>query len=98
VNHWLDVGSAFEMRLLSVKTDGTFSLTGFAPYNIPSYAILSHTWEAVEHEVTLQDIISGAGRGKTGFEKIKFCREQAQKDGLKYFWVDSCCIIQTHHR
>jgi hypothetical protein len=31
-------------------------------------------------------------KGKTGYRKIQFCGRQAAKDGLGYFWVDSCCI------
>ena len=83
------------MRLLKVNTNGDFSLTRFAPNNIPSYAILSHTWEADDQEVTIQDIINGIESSKRGYEKIKFCGNQAQKDGLNYFWVDSCCIDQS---
>ncbi|KAH8586892.1 heterokaryon incompatibility protein-domain-containing protein [Bisporella sp. PMI_857] len=47
-------------------------------------------------EVTYQDPITGAGKEKTGYEKIKFCGEQASKDGLQYFWVDTCCIDKTN--
>lgn len=36
-------------------------------------------------------MVEASGRGKAGFEKIKFCSEQAARDGLQYFWVDSCC-------
>jgi hypothetical protein len=34
------------MRLLEANADVNFSLTGFVGTKIPSYAILSHTWEA----------------------------------------------------
>jgi len=40
------------MRLLSINADGGFSLTSFAGNKIPSIAILSHTWEADDQEVT----------------------------------------------
>jgi len=82
------------MRLLKVNCDGSFSLTRFTT-NIPSYAILSHTWEADDQEVTFQDVINHVGSNKRGWEKIEFCGKQAQKDGLLYFWVDSCCIDQS---
>jgi Heterokaryon incompatibility protein (HET) len=83
------------MRLLSSHTDDSFSLTRFASNNIPSYAILSHTWEADNQEVTFQDICNTTGNSKNGYRKIQFCGQQAQKDGLQYFWVDSCCIDQS---
>lgn len=37
-------------------------------------------------------MINGTGDGKLGYKKIEFCGEQASRDGLKYFWVDTCCI------
>ena len=30
-----------------------------------------------------------------GYGKIRFCGEQAAKDGLEYFWVDTCCIDKS---
>jgi hypothetical protein len=30
-----------------------------------------------------------------GYKKIRFCGEQAQEDGLQYFWVDTCCIDKS---
>jgi ankyrin repeat protein len=83
------------MWLLSVNIDGGFSLTGFTGNNIPRYAILSHTWEADDQELTFQDITTRSGRSKAGYRKIQFCRDQAKKDGLQYFWVDSCCINKS---
>ncbi|KAF2726425.1 hypothetical protein EJ04DRAFT_409454, partial [Polyplosphaeria fusca] len=56
----------------------------------PRYAILSHTWTEGQ-EVTYRDLIDGTGNDKIGFEKIRFCSEQAATDGLQYFWVDTCC-------
>jgi hypothetical protein len=87
------------MRLLQVSPEGFFSLTTFLPSKIPSrYAILSHTWEPDDQEVTFKDLMNGEGISKTGYRKIMFCAEQAARDGIQYFWVDSCCNIQTHHR
>jgi hypothetical protein len=83
------------MRLLSSNIDGSFSLTRFTSNNIPSYAILSHTWEADDQEVTFQDMCNTTGNSKNGYRKIQFCSKQVQKDGLQYFWVDSCCIDQS---
>jgi hypothetical protein len=84
------------MRLLSVNVDGSFSLTAFIGDQIPSYAILSHRWEANNQEVTFQDLEKGIKSGKSGYTKIQFCASQAQRDGLKYFWVDSCCIDKSN--
>jgi hypothetical protein len=32
------------------------------------------------------------------YEKIRFCGEQARRDGLHNFWVDTCCINQSSDR
>jgi len=83
------------MRLLSTNADGSFSLTQFTGNVIPSYAILSHTWEAGDQEVTFQDLANVLGISKMGYRKTRFCSEQAKKDELQYFWVDSCCIDKS---
>ena len=84
------------MRLLEWKSDGDFSLTKDLIHDTPPYAILSHTWGNEEEEVTFDDISGGRGRDKAGFDKIEFCAEQAARDGLQYFWVDSCCIDKSN--
>jgi hypothetical protein len=56
------------------------------------YAILSHTWGKEDEEVSFADLTQGLGHTKLGYEKLRFCGEQAEKDGLHYFWVDTCCI------
>jgi hypothetical protein len=84
------------MRLLEPNNDGEFSLTkNFVGGKIPEYAILSHTWGADTKEVTYRDLMDGTGKDKTGYSKIRFCGEQAVRDGLRYFWVDSCCINKS---
>lgn len=85
------------MRLLSIDSDGKLSLTGGdLTEDIPPYAILSHTWGPDDQELTLQDVVKGEGKGKSGYRKIEFCGEQAATDGLRYFWVDCCCIDKTN--
>jgi hypothetical protein len=79
------------MRLLEYS-DGKLSFTEDLVHNIPSYAILSHTWGSNSEEVTYRDIKTATGEKKTGYKKIWFCAEQAKRDGLRYFWVDTCCI------
>lgn len=63
-------------------------------HNVPSYAILSHTWR--EGEVTLQefDNLKVAVLEK-GFAKIEHTCRQAQQSGIDYAWVDTCCIDKT---
>ncbi|KAF2094587.1 HET-domain-containing protein [Rhizodiscina lignyota] len=85
------------MRLLQCVKAGKFQLTRDFIRNdeIPPYAILSHTWTDGE-EVTFQDLTEGTGNDKAGFQKIRFCAEQAERDNLRYFWVDTCCIDKTN--
>ena len=86
------------MRLLECGRDGKFSLTKvLVGGNIPKYAILSHTWGPDAEEVTFRDMVNGAGERKTGYEKIRFCAQQARRDGLRYFWVDTCCIDKSNY-
>jgi hypothetical protein len=83
------------MRLLEMKSPGEFSLIQVSTHNTHPYAILSHTWKEGQ-EVTYQELLSGAGKGKTGYDKIKFCGQRATEDGLRYFWVDTCCIDKSN--
>jgi hypothetical protein len=86
------------MRLLQRTQNGDFKLTNdLVGDRIPLYAILSHTWGPDTEEVTLKDLVDGVGKGKTGYEKIKFCAEVAGRDGLQYFWVDTCCIDKSNN-
>jgi hypothetical protein len=82
------------MRLLHYNEAGELSLTDDSVDNehLP-YAILSHTWGS--EEVTFEDFTNGFDDSKEGYGKIKFCGEQARRDNLKYFWVDTCCIKKS---
>jgi hypothetical protein len=80
------------MRLLQHSESGELSIHSFDDGNIPSYAILSHTWGADEDEVTFADLQTGDGKTKSGYKKILFCGKRARQDGLKHFWIDTCCI------
>jgi NACHT domain/Heterokaryon incompatibility protein (HET) len=82
------------MRLLRSSDTGelSFSKNFVGKDIIPPYAILSHTWGADAEEVTFEDLTKGTGKDKPGYEKIRFCGEQAKQDDLEYFWVDTCCI------
>jgi hypothetical protein len=86
------------MRLLERQNPDEFLLKGkFYDDDIPRYAILSHTWGPDSEEVTLGDLVKGTSKGKAGYNKIRFCGEQAGRDGLKYFWIDTCCIDKPNH-
>lgn len=90
------------MRLLRIERHFKVSLVEFYS-DIPPYAILSHTWGPDDQEVTYSDVAHGRvkiggfeGRPlKAGYGKLRFCYTQAQKDGLEYFWVDTCCIDKS---
>ena len=79
------------MRLLKFDSNGQLRFED-ATENIPPYAILSHTWGPDDDEVTFDDLKNELGNSKANYKKIHFCGEQARKDNLQYFWVDTCCI------
>ncbi len=85
------------MRLLHLESSGELSLTEEYTDNVPPYAILSHTWGKDKEEVTFDDLKAGTYSGKISYRKIQFCGKQAARDGLQYFWVDSCCIDKSNH-
>jgi hypothetical protein len=64
--------------------------------DLPPYAILSHTWENDDEEVTFKDLAIGTGENKAGYGKIRFCGEQAARDGLEHFWIGTCCINKSN--
>lgn len=82
------------MRLLQYSERGELSTHSFDNSAIPSYAILSHMWGA--EEATFADLVQDDGKAKSGYKKIRFCGQQAQKDGLQYFWIDTCCIDKAN--
>jgi hypothetical protein len=63
--------------------------------NPPRFAILSHRWGA--EEVTYEELLQVSSRNKKGYQKIKWCGEQAKADGYDYFWVDTCCIDKRNN-
>jgi hypothetical protein len=86
------------MRLLHYTSSGELAWTKdlIGDDKIPSYAILSHTWDEGQ-EVTFDDLMKNIGKSKTGYDKIRFCASQAKRDGLYYFWVDTCCIDKSNN-
>jgi Heterokaryon incompatibility protein (HET) len=86
------------MRLLYRDGDGKFCLKFILPDDIASYpyAILSHTWSTdFEEEVTFRDLSGDTRRDKAIYDKLHFCADQAMRDGLSYFWIDTCCIDKS---
>lgn len=87
----------FAMRLLQL-CDGELTLTPdlTEDEDITRYAILSDTWGPDGEEVTFEDVRAGRGKDKAGYKKILFCGQQAQRDDLEHFWVDTCCIDKSN--
>ncbi|KAI5790931.1 hypothetical protein FPQ18DRAFT_410024 [Pyronema domesticum] len=54
------------------------------------YAILSHCWD--KEEVTFDDISTPRATTMAGYRKIQMSCEIAKRYGLKYIWIDICCI------
>jgi hypothetical protein len=84
------------MRLLKYGDDNVLHMTAdlVGTDVIPPYAILSHTWEEGQ-EVLFDDWNNETNKNTLGFRKILFCAQQARRDGLTHFWVDTCCINKT---
>lgn len=77
------------MRLINVES---MRLQEFDGAPMPKYAILSHTWG---EEVTFQDIHKSHAPLMAGYGKIKYLCNQAREDGLKFAWIDTCCIDKS---
>lgn len=93
----IETNRPFAMRLISAKRytkDGKIRFKEFYQNNIPSYAILSHTWEDGE-EVTFEDCKSSAVKDKKGYKKIQHTCRLAIADGIEYVWIDTCCIDKS---
>ena len=83
------------MRLLQLNDNDRFCLTEFFGSVIPPYAILSHTWELGGDEVSFNNITKNTGNSKAGYEKLRFCGNQAKKEVLQYFWW--ILVASTNH-
>lgn len=81
------------MRLLNVRSSRMEEFNGD---NIPPYAVLSHTWNAVE--LTFQDLKSW--KYSLPFwrwpSKVSGTCKLARDEGIRYVWIDSCCIDKTN--
>lgn len=90
------------MRLLYTTSDGRLDCTDdLIGDEIPAYAILSHTWDG--QEVVFKDLKNNNDikdvdtKLKGGYQKLFFCAQQAKRDGLNHFWVDTCCIDKSNN-
>ena len=71
------------MRLLQRHDTSELNFSTFSEREeTPPYAILSHTWEDGQ-EVTFKDVMDGTGKRNLGYDKIQFCGQQAERDGLR---------------
>ncbi|KAI1812802.1 heterokaryon incompatibility protein-domain-containing protein [Poronia punctata] len=60
----------------------------------PRYAILSHTWS--DNEVTLEDMKDlSKARQMKGYAKIQATCQMAMSQGIRYAWIDTCCIDKS---
>ena len=79
------------MKLLNSET---LTLEECHQSNIPDYAILSHRWG--DTEISYTDITSGRIDNKLdGHAKVEACCELALSRGLRYIWIDTCCIDKS---
>ncbi|THV01252.1 HET-domain-containing protein [Dendrothele bispora CBS 962.96] len=60
--------------------------------SIPHYAILSHTWGA--EEIGYHEFDRLISKKKESLQKIVGACMRARSDGLRYLWIDTCCINQ----
>ncbi|RKK25689.1 hypothetical protein BFJ66_g7587 [Fusarium oxysporum f. sp. cepae] len=82
------------MRLLNVVDERLESF--FDENEIPPYGVLSHRWG--KDEITFQDLTQGSlqdFQDRQSFSKIWYLLDRADKDGLSYVWVDTCCIDKS---
>jgi hypothetical protein len=48
-------------------------------------------------EISFQDVEAGTGKSKAGWKKIQFCADKAAANGLRYFWIHTCCIDKKNN-
>ncbi len=77
------------MRLLNARS---YEFEEFFDNQVPAYAILSHTWR--DKEVLFKDFQPAltVPRNKPGWAKIQNTCTTALCDGLRWVWIDTCCI------
>ncbi|KAI8947166.1 heterokaryon incompatibility protein-domain-containing protein [Xylaria longipes] len=78
------------MRLLNVKTGLLEEILNPLTHK---YAILSHMWE--DEEVLFSDMSNPYFKANEGYKKIKMAMKLADEAGLRYVWIDTCCIDKS---
>ena len=91
-SHLAVLRSTTHMRLLHVDTR---DLHTFYDENIPPYAILSHTWDQTEPEVTYEDMKNPDHVHMARYDKIEQTCQLARATHLKWVWIDTCCIDKS---
>lgn len=80
------------MRLLNTSTGALQDFTG---RDIPPYIILSHVWE--DEEVIFTDMMTPLShiKSKRGYSKVATTCHIGASEGLRYVWIDTCCIDKS---
>lgn len=80
-------------RMILINTSSLQLRCVSEPQQTP-YAILSHTWG--EDEVSYIDFSNlEEARSKSGYDKIVKTCQLAKSRGLRYVWIDTCCIDKS---
>jgi len=77
------------MRLLNADTRQLQAYYGEA---IPPYAILSHTWDQKNPEVSFDDMKRSDHASMVRYNKVDQMCKLAKTRGLDWVWIDTCCI------
>ena len=80
------------MRLLNVHSR---QLRTYYDDAIPPYAILSHTWDQEEPEVSFDDMKRADHVQMKRYDKIENTCRLAEVEGLAWVWIDTCCIDKS---
>ncbi|KAH7074500.1 heterokaryon incompatibility protein-domain-containing protein, partial [Paraphoma chrysanthemicola] len=92
------------MRLLHLQGDAwekgplDLAIREFVADDAPPYLIVSHRWR--EDEVLFADLnVSSSSmpdvQSKKGFAKLRTTCRIASQMGLRYLWIDTCCIDKS---
>ncbi|KAF1363310.1 HET-domain-containing protein [Lizonia empirigonia] len=78
------------MRLLRLEPiTQTWVIKDFPGQTVPFYAVLSHTWGPDDDdEVKFEDV-------QDGTRAFSDSSKPGYLDGLRYFWIDTCCIKKS---
>ncbi|KAI0163887.1 hypothetical protein GGR57DRAFT_497969 [Xylariaceae sp. FL1272] len=83
------------MRLLTRNDSDSFDLADYPAGSTIPRTPSCLTGGAPKRSPTKTSNIVPEECERLGYDKIRFCGEQAGRDGLTYFWVDTCCIDKS---